>query len=95
MHNRHANQSATPRDLQDIPFDNSFVRELPADPLPDNIPRAVRNASYTRVEPTPVRAPQLLAWSDAVGELLGIAAPDSLTGPVAQVLGRRTARIEN
>ena len=87
MHDLHANQSAALRDLQDIPFDDSFVRELPADPLLDNIPRAVRNASYTRVTPTPVRAPQLLAWSDAVGELLGIAAPDSLTGSVAQVLG--------
>ena len=86
MQNLHANQPAALRDLQDIPFDDSFVRELPADPLLDNIPRAVRNASYTRVTPTPVRAPQLLAWSDAVGEMLGIAAPDSLTGPVAQVL---------
>ncbi|MCY7389186.1 MAG: YdiU family protein [Burkholderiales bacterium] len=80
-------QTATLRDLCDIAFDNSFVRELRADPLPDNIPRQVRNASYTRVTPSAVRAPQILAWSDAVGELLGIAAPDSHTGPVADVLG--------
>ena len=74
-------------DLCDITFDNSFVRELPADASQDNNPRQVRNASYTRVTPTPVRAPQILAWSDAVAEMLGIAAPDSLAGPVAEVLG--------
>ncbi len=79
--------AATLRDLCDITFDNSFVRELPADPSLANSPRQVRDACYTRVEPTPVRTPQILAWSDAVGETLGIAAPDSLSGPVAQVLG--------
>ncbi|MEP7156054.1 MAG: protein adenylyltransferase SelO [Betaproteobacteria bacterium] len=63
------------RDLAEITFDNSFVRELPADPLPDNVPRQVRNISYTRVQPTAVREPQLLAWSDAVGNLLGISKP--------------------
>ena len=80
------NQPAAPRDLCDIAFDNSFVRELPADALLENVPRQVRDASYTRVVPTPVRAPHLLAWSDATGELLGVAAPTSVDGPVAQVL---------
>ena len=79
--------AATLRDLSELSFDNSFVRELPADPLQDNIPRAVRGASYSRVEPTPVRAPRILAWSDAVAGLLGIAAPDSPSGPVSAVLG--------
>ena len=87
MNNLRTDQSVKLRDLLEIRFDDSFVRELPADPSVDNRPRAVRDASYTRVDPTPVRAPRLLAWSDAVGEMLGIAAPDSLTGPVAQVLG--------
>ena len=80
-------KAVTLRDLCDIPFENSFVRALPADPLLDNNPRQVRNVSYTRVEPTPVRAPQILAWSDAAAEMLGLSPPDSLTGPVAQVLG--------
>ena len=40
-------------------FQNSFVRELPADPVLDNVPRQVANASYTRVDPTPVAAPRL------------------------------------
>lgn len=74
-------------DLCDLDFDNSFVRELPGDPLLHNVSRAVRNACYTRVAPTPVATPQLLAWADAVGAMLGAAPPDSSTGPVAEVLG--------
>lgn len=74
-------------DLCDTQFDNSFVRELPGDPETHNISRAVRNASYTRVDPTPVRAPRLLAWADPVGELLGISRPVSPVGPAVEVLG--------
>ncbi len=74
-------------DLCDLRFDNSFVRELPGDPVLRNVPRAVRNACYTRVDPTPVRSPRVLAWADAVGEMLGAAPPASDTGPVAEVLG--------
>ena len=81
---------AAPLDLCDPQligrFDNSFVRELPADPLQRDVPRPVRNACYSRVNPSPVAAPRLLAWSDAVGALLGLARPDSPTGDVAQVL---------
>ena len=55
-----------------LPFDNSFLRELPADPEPENFRRAVRGACYSRVEPTPVRAPELLAWAPEVAELLGL-----------------------
>jgi len=53
-------------------FDNSFVRDLPGDPVSVNIPRQVANAAYTRVDPTPVAAPRLLAWSEPLGEFLGI-----------------------
>lgn len=66
-------------DLSEIAFENRFVRELPADPVETNSRRQVRNASYTRVEPTPVRSPALLAWSDALGTELGLARP----GPLA------------
>ena len=73
--------------LQALRFDNSFVRELPGDPLPHNVPRAVRNVCYSRVAPTPVAAPKLLAWSDDVGAMLGIARPASSGGLEAEVLG--------
>jgi uncharacterized protein YdiU (UPF0061 family) len=74
-------------DLGAARFENSFVRELPGDPESRNVPRAVRNACYTRVEPTPVTAPRLLAWAGAVGEMLGIAPPASPTGLAAEALG--------
>jgi uncharacterized protein YdiU (UPF0061 family) len=73
-------------DLTEAIFDNRFVRALPADPETRNIPRQVRNACYTRVSPTPVRAPRLLAWSDAVGQMLGITRPHSPAGPVVEIL---------
>src|SRR3954466_5562718 len=57
-------------------FENSFVQSLPADPVMINVPRQVANACYTRVEPTPVAEPRLLAWSDAMGELLGLSRPE-------------------
>jgi serine/tyrosine/threonine adenylyltransferase len=82
-----AERNDAPVELRGLRFDNSFVRELPADPLLHNVPRAVRNACYTRVDPTPVRSPQLLAWADPVGEMLGFSRPDSPTGAVAEVLG--------
>ena len=67
-------------------FENRFVRHLPGDPVLHNASRAVRNACYTPVHPTPVIAPRLLAWSDAVGEMLGIARPDSSSDVAAEVL---------
>jgi len=79
--------SPAPVDLCDLAFDNSFVRALPPDPLRDNEPREVLQACYTRVDPTPVRAPQILGWARAVGDLLGVSPPDSPSGAAAQVLG--------
>jgi serine/tyrosine/threonine adenylyltransferase len=65
------------RELEAIGFENSFVAELPADPVAANVPRQVSNACYTRVEPAPVREPRLLAWSDDLGRLLGLRKPPS------------------
>ena len=52
-----------------------FVATLPADPVLVNRPRQVQNACYTRVEPTPVAAPRLLAWSDDAGRAARHRAP--------------------
>ena len=60
------------RELEAVAFDNSFTRELPADPVTINMPRQVADCCYTRVNPTPVAAPKLLAWSDELGHFLGI-----------------------
>ncbi|HET7363637.1 MAG TPA: YdiU family protein [Burkholderiales bacterium] len=64
-------------DLAAARVENTFVHELPADPVLVNMPRQVGNACYTRVAPTPVAAPRLLAWSEAMAELLGLDRPSS------------------
>ncbi|MGZ8153682.1 MAG: protein adenylyltransferase SelO family protein, partial [Burkholderiales bacterium] len=74
-------------EVRALQFDASFVRELPGDPVLTNVPRHVSHAAYTGVDPTPVRAPRLIGWADAVGNTLGIARPVSATGETAQVLG--------
>ena len=58
--------------MRALRFDNRFVRELPADPEPDNHVRPVHGACYSRVMPTPVKAPRVLAWSREVAEILGV-----------------------
>lgn len=79
--------SASPTvDLCDLAFDDHVVRSLPADPSTVNRPRQVRDACYSVVEPTPVRAPRLLAWSDEMGNLLGISRPATVTSPAVEVL---------
>jgi uncharacterized protein YdiU (UPF0061 family) len=55
-----------------LTFDNTFVRELPADPSTVNVPRHVLGACYTRIDPTPVRAPKTLAHAIEVARLLGL-----------------------
>src|SRR6185369_5255378 len=66
-----------PVSLEHVTFENTFVRDLPPDPVLTNVPRPVSEASYTRVDPTPVAAPRLLAWSDDLGRYLGISRPES------------------
>ncbi|HUQ25032.1 MAG TPA: YdiU family protein [Burkholderiales bacterium] len=59
--------AAFPRlsDLADVRFANRFVAELPAGPC------------YTIVQPTPVAAPKLLAWSSDLAAELALASPSS------------------
>ncbi len=65
-------QPAAPS-LAALAFDNRFVRELPADPDPHNRVRQVYRACYSRVEPTPVAAPRLVATAAEVLALLDLA----------------------
>jgi len=68
-------RKAAPVDLTAARFENTFVESLPADPVLVNVPRQVANACYTRVAPTAVAEPRLLAWSEAMGGLLGLTRP--------------------
>lgn len=58
--------------LQDLTFGSRFVTELPADPETRNFPRQVNGACYSRVAPSPVPAPRLLAHSAEVAADLGL-----------------------
>lgn len=73
--------------MQTLRFDNSFTRELPADPHIGPQRRQVHGALYSWVEPTPVSAPRLVAHSPEVAALLGIDAADIASPTFAQVFG--------
>ena len=66
-------------------FDNAFVRELPGDPYHGPQRRQVHGALYSHVQPTPVAAPRLIAWSPEVAALVGIDAGDIESPQFAQV----------
>jgi len=63
---------ATSRPLRELKFDNRFTCNLPADPKSTNTLRQVFQACYSRVLPTPVATPQLVAYSSEVAELLDL-----------------------
>jgi uncharacterized protein YdiU (UPF0061 family) len=72
---------ATPR------FDNAFVRDLPADPEQGPRLRQVQAALFSRVQPTPVAAPRLLAHSAEVAALIGFSESYVSSPEFAQVFG--------
>ena len=57
-------------------FDNRFVRELPGDADDSPNPRQVLGALWSKVSPTPVLAPRLLAYSREVAQLLELSDAD-------------------
>ncbi|XP_022874510.1 uncharacterized protein LOC111393282 [Olea europaea var. sylvestris] len=72
-HNSVKNSNRVKLKLEELRWDNSFVRELPGDPRTDLIPRQVLHACYSKVSPSvEVENPQLVAWSDSVAELLDL-----------------------
>ena len=73
--------------MQSLRFDNSFVRELPGDPVTDLRRRQVHGALFSRVQPTPVAAPKLIAYSREAAALLGMDIADIETPEFAQVFG--------
>lgn len=73
--------------LTPLRFDNRFVRDLPGDPESRNFRRQVRGAAWSPVSPTPVRAPQLVAWAPEVGQLVGFTREDAIHPDFAAVFG--------
>src|SRR5690554_8097667 len=68
-------------------FDNRFVNELPGDPVEAPGVRQVFGACWSRVLPTPVAAPRLLAWSREVAEALDLTPEDVRSPEFAAVFG--------
>ncbi len=68
-------------------FDNAFVRDLPGDP--DTAPgvRQVHGALYSRVDPTPVAAPRLLAHSAEMAAALGFSEAEVASPAFAGAFG--------
>lgn len=55
-----------------LSFDNRFVRELPGDSERGSRLRQVEGAAYSLVEPAPVAAPRVVAWSAEMAQTLGL-----------------------
>jgi uncharacterized protein YdiU (UPF0061 family) len=53
-------------------FSSRFVSALPGDPLEVALPRPVTGALWSKVRPTPVAGPTLLAHAKEVADLLGL-----------------------
>ncbi|MBD9368181.1 YdiU family protein [Xanthomonas sp. XNM01] len=70
-----------------IEFDNSALRELPGDSERGPRVREVLGAAWSAVEPTPVAAPRLLAWSPDAASLIGLDAGDAEESDFARVFG--------
>ena len=68
-----------------LSFDNSFVRELPADPDRTNQRRQVHNACYSYVAPTPVSSPSLIAYSKEAADMLGLSVEEVGAQTIASV----------
>jgi len=81
----HSNQS-----LSNLKFDNQFVRSLPADPILENSRRQVVASCYSFVKPTPVAAPQLIAYSKEVADMLDLSQQDCESQLFADVFAGNT-----
>jgi len=79
--------------LDNLNFDNRFVRELPGDPEPDNFRRQVYSACYSWALPTPAKQPRLVAYSREVADDLDLSAASCESEDFCQVFaGSRLAK---
>jgi serine/tyrosine/threonine adenylyltransferase len=67
-------------------FDNRFLRAFPGDPTVSRHSRQVHGAMWSRVEPTPVSAPRLIAHSTDVARLLGLSDAQMLSPEMVNAL---------
>jgi len=65
-------QKPSHMDPETLRFDNTFSREMPADPSRDLRPRKVKDVMFSEVAPTQVSAPSVLGWSPELASELGL-----------------------
>ena len=68
-------------------FDNRFIDELPGDPQAGPGVRQVHGALWSRVDPEPVAAPRLVAYSREMAARLGFSEEEIASPSFAQVFG--------
>ena len=73
--------------LESLAFTNRFTRGLPADTEERNTRRQVRGACFSRVKPTPVARPELVAHAREVAELLDLEVTPENENDFAEVFG--------
>ncbi|MCA2960699.1 MAG: YdiU family protein [Silvanigrellales bacterium] len=71
----------------ELPWKSRFLDAFPVDAERRNFPRTVRNVVASEVRPTPVSAPRLLAWSEPLGDALGIERPAPSSPALAMLAG--------
>ena len=71
--------------LDGLNFDNRFTRELPADLDTTNVRRQVHGACYSRVLPTAVAKPRLVAYASEVAEELDLTHEDCVSPEFTEV----------
>ena len=76
-----------PRRMPPLRFDNAFLRELPGDPEVGPRVRQVEGALWSRVTPTPVAEPKLLAHSAEMAARLGFSEADLADPDFARIFG--------
>lgn len=74
--------------LEGLTFDNRSLRELPLDPVKENYRRKVSNAVFSRVSPTPVTNPEVVAVSQPALNLLDLAGPPAASTAPAPAEGK-------
>ncbi|GFS38767.1 protein adenylyltransferase SelO, mitochondrial [Nephila pilipes] len=62
--------------LKSLKFDNLAIRRLPVDPEERNYVRTVNGACFSKVMPTPVENPKLVAYSSSALSLLDLSLDD-------------------
>lgn len=73
--------------MRSLSFDNRFVRELPGDAEQSTRRRQVLHAAWSPVQPSPVSAPRVVAWSREVAQAIGFSLEDAESPEFAAVFG--------